>query len=93
MYILYLSMGMEYVLQYKHISKSHEAFPTIKTESRSCATRGDNPGLKNLCNTGSRQVKVYLLKEKGLMRILLNLILCFYLWKISHHFSLHKCIE
>jgi len=79
-------MGMEYVLQYKHVTISHEAFPALKAESRSCATRDDNPGLKNLCNAGRRQVKIYHLKEKGLMRIHLNLIRCFYLWIISHHF-------
>jgi len=92
MHTLYLSMGMEYVLQCKRVTRSHEAFPAFKAESRSCATRSDNPGLKNLCNAGSRQVKIYHPKEKGLMRILLNLIQYFYLWKISHHFSLHKCI-
>ena len=48
MYTLYLSMGMEYVLQCKYVTISHEAFPAFKAESRSCATRGDNPSLKNL---------------------------------------------
>ena len=85
-------MGMEYVLQYKYASISLEAFPAFKAESPFCAPQGDNPGLKNLCNAGSCKIKIYHLKEKGLMRILLNLIQCFYLWKISHHFSLHKCI-
>jgi hypothetical protein len=58
MYTLYLSMGMEYVLQYKHVSIGLEAFPAFKAESPSCDTRRDNPGLKNFCNAGSRQVKI-----------------------------------
>lgn len=83
-------MGMECVLQYKHVSIGLEGFPAFKAGSPSCDTRGDNPGLKNLCSAGSRQVKIYRLKEKGLMGILLNFIQCFYLWKIFQHFALHK---
>jgi len=74
MYTLSLSMGMKYVLQHKHVSISLEDFPAFEAESPFCATRGDNPGLKNLCNVGSRQVKIYNLKGKDLMIILLNLI-------------------
>lgn len=58
MYTLYLSMGMEYVMKHKHVSISLEAFPAFKAQSPSCATRGDNRGLKNLYNAGSRQVKI-----------------------------------
>jgi hypothetical protein len=72
-------MGMKYVLQNKHVSISLEAFSAFKAESPFCGTRGENPGLKNLCNAGSRQVKICHLKEKGLMRILLNSIQGFYL--------------
>jgi hypothetical protein len=43
-------MGMEYVMKYKHVSISLEALLAFKAESPSCATRGDNRGLKKLCN-------------------------------------------
>jgi hypothetical protein len=44
MYTLYLSVGIKYVLQNKHVSISLEAFPAFKAESPFCATRGENPG-------------------------------------------------